>query len=246
MAHIEIHAEDIELDSPTLVDGLPGIGLVGKIAADHLVDALDMTYYGACHCEGLAEVAVYHEDDPAVKPPVRLYADEATDLLVLQSDIPVSPSGASEFAGCLTGWLAEQDVTCLYLSGLPVEQKADVPALYGVATESARDVLAAHEIPVPSDSGVVSGPTGALLHRANTAGLAAFGLVVEANQNFPDPEAARVLLREAIEPIAEVSVETETLVEQAEEISAARERLAKRMQQADEESTQAQPLGMYQ
>jgi uncharacterized protein len=53
-------------------------------------------------------------------------------------------------------------------------------------------------------------------------------------------------LQNAIGPIAAVEVDTEHLVEQADRIAKAREQLAQRMQQAGEESTRAEPLGMYQ
>jgi uncharacterized protein len=245
MAHVQVHREDIELDEPTLVEGLPGVGLVGKIAADHLVDALDMTYYASCRCDGLPEVAVFGEGDASYQPPVRIYADAERDLLVLQSDVPVSPSAADEFAGCLTAWLGERDATALYISGLPAE-KEGVPDLYGVANGGATQLLDEHDIEAPAESGVISGPTGALLYEADRTDLDALGLVVQANRNFPDPEAARVILLDGVGPIAGVDVDTEHLVEQAEEISKARENLAKRMQEAQEESSKAQPIGMYQ
>ncbi|MFB6151176.1 MAG: proteasome assembly chaperone family protein [Haloarculaceae archaeon] len=245
MAHVEVIRDDVELEAPTLVEGLPGVGLVGKIAVDHLVDALEMTHYATCHCEGLPEVAVFTGGSPDYSPPVRIYADEERDLLALKSDVPVSPSAADEFAGCLTGWLADTDATALYLSGLPGE-KSGVPNLYGVASgEDARALLDDHDIDPPAQSGVISGPTGALLHHAQRGDLDALGLVAESDANFPDPEAARAILVEAVEPIAGVEVETDSLVEQAEEISAARERLAKQMQEAGEESTRAQTMGMY-
>jgi len=245
MAHVTVHRNDIDLTAPTLVEGLPGIGLVGKIAADHLVETLGMTHYASCHCDGLAEVAVFEEGTREYRPPVRLYADESRDLLVLQSDVPVSPSAADEFAGCLTGWLADHDVTPLYLSGLPAE-KDGVPALYGIASGDGDAVLDEHDIAAPAEGGVVSGPTGALLYQAGREGLGAVGLVVESSRNFPDPEAARVLLVDGIEPIAGLDVDTDRLVEQAEEISEAREELARRMETAQDESTKAQPMGMYQ
>jgi uncharacterized protein len=244
MASIEVHREEIALDEPTFVDGLPGLGLVGKIAGDHLVDTFGMAHYASCHCDGLPEVAVFQKDDPVYQTPVRVYADAERDLTVLQSDVPVSPSAADEFAGCLCGWLDDMGATPLFISGLPTE-KDGVPELYGVASDDST-TMADHNIAPPTQSGVVSGPTGALLHRAKRDGLGAFGLVVEANQNFPDPEAARVLLLEGIGPIAGFEVDTESLVEQAEEISEAREQLAKRMQDAGEESSSAQPMGMYQ
>lgn len=245
MAHVQVHDEGIELESPTLVEGLPGVGLVGKIAVDHLVKTLGMAEYATCHCDGLPEVAVFQEGESTYRPPVRVYADAERDLLALQSDVPVSPSAAEEFAGCLTGWLEDVGATPLYLSGLPAE-KDDVPALYGVASGGGRDVLDEHDIDPPTQSGIISGPTGALLHEAGRTGGDAIGLVVESNQDFPDPEAARVLLLEGIGPIAGVDVETDRLVEQAEEISQAREQLAQQMEQATDESSKAQPMGMYQ
>ncbi|MFC7142478.1 proteasome assembly chaperone family protein [Halosimplex aquaticum] len=245
MARVQVHDDGIELDSPTLIEGLPGVGLVGKIAADHLVDALDMTYYASCHCDGLPEVAVFNDGERAYEPPVRIYADEARDLLVLQSDVPVSPNAADDFATCLTAWLGERDATALFVSGLPAE-KDGVPELYGVANGGAAAILDEHGIPAPTESGVISGPTGALLYEANRSDLDALGLVVESNRNFPDPEAARVILLDGVGPIAGVDVDTDHLVEQAEEISEARENLAQRMQEAQEESSKAQPIGMYQ
>jgi len=244
MAHVQEHAE-ISLDSPMLVEGLPGVGLVGKIAADHLVKNFEMTHYASCYCEGVPRVAVYEDGESAVRPPIRIYADEDRDLLVLQSDVPVSPQAAPEFASCLTGWFQRTDATPICLSGL-AREKEGVPEMYGIATGDAEAALDEHGIPAPSESGMVSGPTGALLAEAGEQGVDGVGLIVEANAQFPDPEAARVLLVDAIEPLADIDVGTDKLVEQAEEIADAREKLAKRMQQAEEESSQAQPLGMYQ
>jgi uncharacterized protein len=246
MARVQIHADHLELNDPVLVEGLPGAGLVGKIAADHLVETLDMEYYGSLHCEGLPRVAVYEGDASAVRPPVRLYADEASDLLALQSDVPVSPTQASDFAGCVTGWLDSNDVFPLYLSGLG-EEKEDVPELYGIATGTAESVLDDAGIVPPRGGGMVTGPTGALLHRATETGLDAVGLIVQTNPQFPDPEAARVILEHGVAPIAGIDVDTDRLVERADEIQSAREQLAERIQEANpDESTEAQPIRGFQ
>jgi len=244
MAHVDVH-RDVALAEPTLVEGLPGVGLVGKIATDHLIESLDMEYYASCYCDGLPSVAVYEESERSLRPPVRVYADADRDLLALQSDVPVSPEHAPEFATCLAGWFAENEVTPLCLSGL-AEEKDGVPELYGVGAGEGSTRLDRQGIDAPPESGVISGPTGALLAETNRRGVDSVGLVVQANPQFPDPESARVLLVEGIEPLADIAVDTQRLVEQAEEIATAREKLAQRMQEATEESTQAQPLGMYQ
>ena len=142
MARISVLADDVSLSNPSLVEGFPGIGLVGKIAADHLVEEFEMTHYGNVHCDSLPKVAVYQENDTALQPPVRLYADEERDLLVLQSDVPVQPKAASELADCLAGWFDDNAVTPIYLSGIPTEKSDDAPSLYGLGVAGGVDLVA--------------------------------------------------------------------------------------------------------
>jgi uncharacterized protein len=246
VTRISLRTDDVELDSPTMVEGLPGVGLVGKIAADHLVETLEMVHYADVRCTGLPPVAIYGDGDPAVKPPVRLYADADSDLLVLQSDVPVSPSRSEHFADCVTQWLIDRDGTPIYLSGMGTETGPESPDCIGVATGEGATMLADIDVETPSGSGLISGPTGALLHSADAADLTGVGLVVDSDPRFPDPEAARVLLDRAILELAGIDVSLETLVDRAEEIRDQKEQLAERMQQAEEGSSQARPLGMYQ
>ncbi|MCO8255960.1 proteasome assembly chaperone family protein [Haladaptatus sp. AB618] len=248
MTNIAVVADDIELDEPTLVEGLPGLGLVGKIATDHLIEQFDMTYYAAVDCDGIPQIAIYEDGKPDLLPPVRIYADEERDLLALRSDVPISADAAPEFADCVTGWMESNDVTPLYLSGLPQQkQPGKVPELYGTATGDMAQLLEEYDIGFPTEMGAISGPTGALLHRASRRGVDAIGLIVESDPQFPDPEAARVLLEKGVDPIAGTEVNTEELVESAEEIREQKEQFAQRMQQTEEaESSQAQPLRMFQ
>ena len=160
--------------------------------------------------------------------------------------VPSSPQSASDFASCVVSWLADNDVFPVFLSGRPAETD-DVPELSGIATGGAGSILDDIDVDLPSESGFVSGPTGARLNRAGERDLDSVGLVVESDPNFPDPEAARVLLQDGIEPIADLDVNVDQLVEHAEEIRQQKQQLAAQMQEAgDEESSQAKPLRMYQ
>lgn len=240
---------DVELDRPVMIEGLPGVGLVGKIATDHVIDELDMEAIGYVDCDGLPKIAVYGDNGHEVETPVRIYADPERDVLALQSDIPVSRQAAPGFAEILVDWLESVDALPLFLSGLALEEpKPDVaPTVYGVATGDSAVELEENDIDPPGERGVIGGPTGALVNRASHRSLDSCCLIVESDPQFPDPAAARQLIAHAIEPIAGISVSTDDLVERAEEIRSQKEALAKRMQQAgEEESSQAQPLRMYQ
>jgi uncharacterized protein len=241
MAQIRSVSE-LELDSPFLVEGLPGVGLVGQIIADHLDETLGMSYHAAVDCESLPQVAVFDEGVHDVQPPVRLLADEENDLVVLQSDVPVSP-GAEGFVDCLLGWVQEEDVTPVFISGLPTRPEG-TPAMFGVSTGDGEGLLG--EIGTPEQAGVVSGPTGALLKEADDRDIDSVCLVVETDPQFPDPAAARVVIERGITPVTGIEVGTDELVEKSEQIMDAKEQLAKRMQDAKDESTTATTTGMYQ
>jgi uncharacterized protein len=247
MNGIERLREDVSLDEPTLVEGLPGVGLVGKLATDHLAETYGMVHYANVHCEGLPPVATYESGGRDLTTPVRLYADPDRNLLALRSDVPVSPAAALEFASCLSDWYADGEVTPIYLSGLGRErEEGATPALYGVGVGAGSDRLAAAGIDSPPESGLVSGPTGALLSHAVRTGRPAVGLIVESTPQFPDAEAAAHLVESGIGPLLGLEVPVEELTDHAAEIRRAKRRLARQMQEAEETSSQARPLGMYQ
>ncbi|SHH25743.1 proteasome assembly chaperone family protein [Halobaculum gomorrense] len=252
MAHIDVVSER-EFDDPVLIEGLPGVGLVGKIVADHLVETLDMELYATVHCDALPPAAAYGDGDRAVTTPVRLYAAPAEDLLVLQSDVPISPSAAEEFAGCIEGWFREEGVVPLYIAGMGRAGDANEdgeasahPSLCGVSVGDGAALLDEIGVPEPESAGLVSGPTGALLAHALETDLAAVGLIAAVDPQFPDPAAARVVLEGAVEPISGIDVDVETLDEQAERIQQAKAQLAAQIRPQDENVTQAQALRMYQ
>lgn len=236
--------EDIELDSPYLVEGFPGIGLVAKIAADHIVDKLDMEIYAEIYSDETSSVAVF-EGDAALRSAIRIYADEENNLLVMKSDAPVS-SDASELMEELNEWMQEEDIEPVYQLGVPVNQKPEQPTVRGVYSGEADETLRKAGLNTPTGFGIVAGPTGGLLEKALEMDLNAVGLTVESDPQFPDPLAAKRLIDQGIEPITGIKIETRELKESAEEIRERKKQLAQQIQQAEEhEKSQAYPSEMY-
>ncbi|ELZ21104.1 hypothetical protein C475_19138 [Halosimplex carlsbadense 2-9-1] len=250
MSHLVLHDDTLQFDRPVFVDGLPGLGLVGKLAADHLIDAFEMTYFASIECPSLPPVAAYLGTEFDVVPPVRIYADEQRDLLALQSETPVSPDIVADFAGCLSGLLDDIDALPMYVSGLGQGDPENLDrerALYGVSTGDGDEILRDSDIGPPVETGVWSGPTGALLNEARTGGSTALGLIVESDVQFPDPEAACVLLERAVEPIADVDIDVASLREHAAEIRAEKRAFAEQLSEPEQnESSMVEPSYMYQ
>jgi len=248
MVEVTVQNSDVELSEPTVVEGLPGVGLVGKIATDHLVNEFDIRYYADVVGDGIPPVAAFDGGDPAVKAPTRLLADPERDLLALRGDVPVSAINAPTFAEGLTEWFLEREATPIYLTGVPGNRDPDsTPETYGIAAGDAVDGFAETGVDAPEENGMISGPAGALLSHAQRRDLGAIGLVVETDPRFPDPLGARTLIEEGIGPIAGIDVDTDPPIDEADEIIKAREQLAQRMQRADQhEGSQAESIDMYQ
>ena len=71
---------------PILIKGSPGIGLVGNIASQYIVNELKMTYLGAISSRHFPPLAVLLGG--VVNMPVRIYEDAAKDIVILTADIP--------------------------------------------------------------------------------------------------------------------------------------------------------------
>lgn len=206
-----------------------------------------MRYFASLRCPGLPRVTVYEAGTQLTYPPVRLSASEEHDLVALRSEVPVSPTEVADFATCITNWLEDEVGTAVYVTGFPgdVEIAGD-RELYGISTGAGDRLLADHGIEPPTTDGVWSGPTGALLARAREVEIDAVGLLVETDPQFPDPEAACAFINHGVNPIVGVDVDDSGLQEHAEEIRGEKEQLAQQLGQSGDDSSRAEPTGMFQ
>lgn len=243
MVEVKVRNE-VDIEGGFFIEGVPGVGLASKIATDHLIDRLDMELYATVEAEGLPEVMIFEEGSRGLRPPVRIFVDEETGIFALTSDVLISHVDVEDFAGMMVDWMEEEAITPILLSGMPSteEQKK----VYGVATGGAGEILEEAGIDAPSRTGIIGGPTGAMIHAAEKRDLDAVGLVVDTDPQFPDPIAAQLLIDGGVEKIAGFDVETDVLTEQAEDIREQKQKLAKMIQDAEQhEKSQAYPEGMY-
>ena len=54
--------EEIELDNPIFIEALPGLGHVGKLAADHMIDELNATKFAEIYSPSFPPQVLIKED----------------------------------------------------------------------------------------------------------------------------------------------------------------------------------------
>lgn len=212
------------LSDPTLIEGLPGVGNVGKLAAEHLIEERD----------GELVRRVYSEDFP---PQIsvddegfgRLAAAEFytvtigdRDALVLSGDHQAQDlTGHYRLSEGFLDIAAEFGVTqVIALGGVPTGEPVEENAVIGaVSSEATRKRLeeAGVEFRPGEPAGGVVGTTGLLVGLGGRRDLDAACLLGETSGYLVDPKSAKAVL-EALQRVLDFQVDFATLEARAEEM----------------------------
>ncbi|MFW6449392.1 MAG: proteasome assembly chaperone family protein [Halobacteriota archaeon] len=238
---------DLEADAPTLVEGLPGHGLVAAIAVDQITNQLELDHFGNIYADDFPPVVTFQ--DGLVHDLVRVYAGDDPPVMTLKSDLALPPQSFEPLSRCVLGDLATEFDRAVFLAGAAAQSEEQIGDVVGVATTPAiKADLEDAGIPVGENPGLVGGVTGALVRECYHAGVPAALLIVRAHPFLPDPEAARSLIENALEPLVDFDIDTGELQEQAEEIREQMQQIAEHYQQmaAEQEPPQPAAASMFQ
>jgi uncharacterized protein len=237
---------ELGTESPTLIEGLPGLGLVAAIAVDQMMKQLELDQHGTIVSDDFPPVAAF--DDGRVRDAVRVYAGKDPAVMTLQSDIPIPPAAVDSLSQCVLSDLAEEFEQAIFLAGTPAESEDEIGEVVGVATtDDLETALVDVGLTLADGSGVVGGVTGALLADCYHDDVPAAVLIVRSNPYIPDPAAARAVIEEALEPLVEFDIDTQELLEQAEEIQKQKQQIAEQLKEYQQQQDQQPAMpGMYQ
>ena len=211
-----VETKSINLRAPILIEGFPDVGLVGGIAASHIVVDLELSEVAYMFSKRLPPVTVLHKGLPF--DPIRVHA--GNNLLVIVSETQIPPNLVYEMVDAVVNWAKEKKVKLFVsLGGLPTAKRRDLDTLkvFGVGTTG--EVVKSLEdngIEIIRE-GVMIGIDGVLFKECHRSGIPAMMLFAQSYYDRPDPMAAATVL-EALNKVLGLSVSTKSLVEEVEEI----------------------------
>jgi uncharacterized protein (TIGR00162 family) len=192
------------LRNPVFVEGLPGVGHVGKLAAQHVVDSGKATLWCTLHSPDFPPQVTVGDDGAARLLKAELWTlpaqGKARPLVVLTGDAQPQ-SGAGQWA-LVEQVLARLDALgCdeLYtLGGYGTGARVERPEVLCAATDAATaKKLRMLGMRVPGDDGPgggIIGASGLFLALAAQRGWTGACLMGETNGYLVDPKAARAVL----------------------------------------------------
>ncbi|ELY88678.1 hypothetical protein C483_15107 [Natrialba hulunbeirensis JCM 10989] len=227
MDELDIDAvAELDLDDPVFVEGLPGVGHVGKLAVDHLLEELEgeSTLVRRVYSrEFPPQVTV--EDGVSELTCAEIYAvspPEGRDLLLLTGDHQAQTNDGHYVLTSAFLDIAEEfgASEAFALGGIPTGELIDEYAVVGAMTEeSMREDLeeAGVEFREDEPAGGIVGVSGLLLGLGARRGFESACLMGETSGYLVDPKSARAVL-EVLEEVLEIELDYETLDERAEEM----------------------------
>lgn len=213
----------------TLLFAFPDVGLVGVIAASHLIDELGLTEVAYLDSNLLPPLIVLHEGLPHSS--IRIFAGQ--DILLAVSEVPIPTDVIYPIMDALIDWGKSKNVKMMIsLSGIPIQDRQDATELKSFAAASNVEALKTAQekgLEILMD-GYMVGPQAVVLQRAAEAGSPALTLLAQCFYNYPDPEAAAEVLKE-LAKIMGLQVNVAKLLEKGEEIRLRARDVMKRTQQ---------------
>ncbi len=216
--------EEVELEEPIFIEALPGIGHVGKLAADHIIDEMKATKFAELYSPSFPPQVVVNKDG-VVEPMknefyyLKSVGEKKRDHIILIGNTQgLSPEGQYEICGMILDFVENHGAKEIYtLGGLATGQPVDVARVFGAATNiKLAKKLKKHGVILRSGDGGIIGASGLLLGMGSLRGMEGVCLMGETPGYYIDAEAAKALLN-VLMKLLNLEIDTEKLEERAKE-----------------------------
>ena len=182
----------VKLKNPTLIEGLPGLGLVGTIAASYLVEKLNMDLLGYIRSPSFPPLVAIHDFTPMY--PVRLYYSKKHNLIVLLSEFIIPMNLVVEFSEAVLKFCEEVNISRIISLG-SITIRGEQDTVYSITTDQkiAKRLL---DLGVELiKEGATTGVTAILLAESVYRKIPTTSLLAEAHAEYADPRGASMVLR---------------------------------------------------
>lgn len=184
-----------------LIEGLPGIGNVGKIAAKHLIQELDAKKFATMHSHTFPPQVLIRKNGTVLTMKNDFYywkSDRGTNdlIFVIGNTQSATPQGQYDLAELVWGIAESYGIASVYtLGGLGIGRIVDRPKVYGAVTNPELipklekfGVLMKRE-----GIGQIIGVSGLLLGQGMRKGVDGICLMGETSGYYLDPNSAKAV-----------------------------------------------------
>lgn len=237
---------DKKFRNPILVEGLPGMGHVGKIAVEHLIMQLKAEKFAEIYSPSFPHHVVIESDGTMRPLRNELYHARVgrKDYIFWVGDVqPFGPEGHYQVVEKVLDFIEQRGAKQMFtLGGLATgEYTVNTPRV--IALGDASLVKKAEKFGAISDrlAGPIIGAAGLLIGLGKLRGIKGLCLLGETMGMIADPRAAKAVLTVLLQ-ILGLSVSLENLEERAKEIEEMMRKLKSEMERREEKRKESEEL----
>jgi len=206
-----VETTPFELKKPTLIEGLPGIGLVGTIAATYLVDKLRMEPLGYIESEAFPPIAAIHNNVPF--HPARVYKSKKHNIVVVLSEFIIPMNAVYPLSRAILKWALSKKVSrIISLGGIALRGQQD--DVFGIASTPEMLALMNKAGVKTIREGATTGVNGIMLADCASMKFPALSLLAEAKSEQMDPRGAAMVL-ESLKKVTGLDLDTTELLHES-------------------------------
>jgi uncharacterized protein len=198
--------------NPTIIEGFPGLGLIGTIATEFLISHLKCELIGKIKSDDLPAMVAIHENK--IVQPFGIFYSKKYNLVILHA--VSNPAGfewdVAEGVKNLAKNLQAKEI--ISLESVNLAGAAKKPKAFYYSNVAARRKKFDSMGLMPLKEGIIMGVTASLLLRLDTVKFSS--LFVEANSKMPDSKAAAKVI-EILDELLGLKVNPKPLLKQAKE-----------------------------
>ncbi len=222
----------VRLKDPVLIQGLPGLGYVGKVAVDYFIEKLKPKKMGELYSsyllfpDGNLGINI-SEDGTYSLPRYEFYGfgDLEPNVILLTGDAQPSVTGQYEVASTVLDYAQRFGCKEVYtMGGYGTRSGNDVGAVYAVVGEAELGERLRKMGAKLAKGGAVTGAAGVILGIGRQRGLRCAGLLGATTGAYPDLEAARAVIQ-MLTGLVSIPVDLKELDTEIEDMRKKMERL---------------------
>jgi len=228
--------EEVDIKEPVFIEALPGIGLVGKLVAEHIIHELKAKKFAELYSPSFPPQVFVNEDgtiEPMKNEFYVLNGENGQDYIILVGNAQgLSTEGQHEVCGIILDFVEKYGVKQMYtLGGLGTGQPVKKSNVFGAATTpEIVELLKEYGVTLKSVDGGIIGASGLLLGMGMLRGVNGACLMGETSGYFIDAEASKAVLTVLVD-ILGIEVDIAKLEERAKETR----KMISRVQQMERE-----------
>ncbi len=225
-----VEKKPINVAGYTLIEGFPGMGLVGTIAVKYLSEKIDCREAGYIVSETFVPIIRVHNGLPV--HPSRIYVSDKYKIVLLVSEQIVPQVFTDKMSKGITDWVEKKKINrIISLSGIrALPKKEGRQTVYGIASDNAsKKMLEKHKVEVIKE-GITSGITALMMLEFKDRSLEAFSLL--GNVQIAADYKASAALIEKLNEMFGFKIDTAPLKKEAKETEKALLEHLKQLKQA--------------